>query len=157
MFVQTKDSQVLGRQSRGLAVGYPDELRLRPANAELLRSIANASGGRFEVKPESVFDSPDRTSPRAVPLWPYLATAAALLFVLDVALRRIDLSVVFPRVHDRECRPFLSPSADSAVAPSLFLACSSSTFLEARFRSGGRHAVARSLRRRPPTRISQFP
>ena len=36
MFVQTKDSQVLGRQSRGLAVGYPDELRLRPANAELL-------------------------------------------------------------------------------------------------------------------------
>ena len=28
MFSQTKDTQVLGRQTRGLAVGYPDELRL---------------------------------------------------------------------------------------------------------------------------------
>ena len=46
MFSQTKDTQVLGRQTRGLAVGYPDELRLRPTNTELLRSIATASGGR---------------------------------------------------------------------------------------------------------------
>jgi Ca-activated chloride channel homolog len=97
MFVQTKDSQVLGRQSRGLAVGYPDELRLRPANDELMHSIATVSGGRFDVKPESVFDAPDRASPRAVPLWPYLAAAAALLFVLDVALRRIDFSLVFQK------------------------------------------------------------
>jgi len=95
MFSQTKDSQLVGRQSRGLAVGYPDELRLRPTNTELLRSIASASGGRFDVKPESVFDAPERTAPRAVPLWPYLAAAAALLFVLDVALRRIDLAFVF--------------------------------------------------------------
>ena len=32
MFSQTKDSQLVGRQTRGLAVGYPDELRLRPTN-----------------------------------------------------------------------------------------------------------------------------
>jgi Ca-activated chloride channel homolog len=97
MFSQTRDSQLLGRQTRGLAVGYPDELRLRPANAELLKSIAGASGGRYDARPESVFDVPDRTAPRAVPLWPYLATAAVLLFVLDVALRRIDLTLLFPR------------------------------------------------------------
>ena len=97
MFSQTRDSQLLGRQTRGLAVGYPDELRLRPANAELLKSIAGASGGRFDAKPESVFDVPDRSAPRAVPLWPYLATAAALLFVLDVALRRVDLTLLVPR------------------------------------------------------------
>ena len=30
-------------------------------------------------------------------LWPYLAAAAVLLFVLDVALRRIDLALIFPR------------------------------------------------------------
>jgi hypothetical protein len=97
MFSQTRDNQLLGRQTRGLAVGYPDELRLRPANAELLKSIAGASGGRFDAKPESVFDVPDRSAPRAVPLWPYLATAAALLFVLDVALRRVDLTLLLPR------------------------------------------------------------
>ncbi len=94
MFSQTKDSQLVGRQTRGLAVGYPDELRLRPPNTELLRSIAGATGGQFDPKPEAVFDVPERTAPRAEPLWPYLATAAAFLFVLDVALRRIDLTLL---------------------------------------------------------------
>jgi hypothetical protein len=32
-----------------------------------------------------------------VPLWPYLVALAVLLFVLDVALRRIDLALVFER------------------------------------------------------------
>jgi uncharacterized membrane protein len=94
MFSQTKDTQVLGRQTRGLAVGYPDELRLRPTNDELLKSIAGASGGKHDVTPEAVFAEPERTASRAVALWPYLATAALLLFVLDVALRRIDLTLL---------------------------------------------------------------
>ena len=34
-----------------------------------------------------------RSVPRASPLWPYLVAAAALLFVLDVALRRLDLTL----------------------------------------------------------------
>jgi uncharacterized membrane protein len=97
MFSQTKETQVLGRQTRGLAVGYPDELRLRPVNTELLRSIAAASGGAFEPRPEWVFDRPQATASRAVPLWPYLAAIAVLLFVLDVALRRIDLALLFER------------------------------------------------------------
>jgi hypothetical protein len=94
MISQTKDSQLIGRQTRGLAVGYPDELRLRPTNTELLRSIAGATGGKFDAGPEAVFDPPERTAPRAEPLWPYLAAAAACLFVLDVALRRIDLTLL---------------------------------------------------------------
>jgi hypothetical protein len=96
MFSQTKDTQVLGRQTRGLAVGYPDELRLRPTNTELLKSIAGASGGKPDVAPEMVFETPERTATQAVALWPYLATAAALLFILDVALRRIDLTLLWP-------------------------------------------------------------
>jgi Ca-activated chloride channel family protein len=94
MFSQTRDSQPLGRQVRGLAVGYSDELRLRPTNDELLRSIAAAAGGKADVAPDSVFAVPEKAAPRAVPLWPYLATAAALLFVFDVALRRIDFSLI---------------------------------------------------------------
>ncbi len=93
-FAQSRSGQLIGQQSRGLAVGYPDELRLRPANTELLRSIAETTGGRSDVKAQDVFADPDRTVPRTTPLWPYLAGAAALLFVLDVALRRIDLALL---------------------------------------------------------------
>lgn len=99
LFTQSRDGQVIGQQSRGLAVGYPDELRLRPVNRDLLRSVAQASGGKFDPGPGSVFDPGPRTVPRATPLWPYLIAAAALLFVLDVALRRIDLALFIPRAR----------------------------------------------------------
>jgi hypothetical protein len=93
-FSQSKGGQAIGRQSRGLAVGYPDELRLRPANAELLRTIAETTSGRHDLKAENVFDPPSRTAPRTTPLWPYLVAVAGLIFVLDVALRRIDLTLL---------------------------------------------------------------
>jgi len=54
MFTQTLNGQVVGQQSRGLAVGYPDELRLRPTNRDLLRSIAKATGGQFDAGPVEV-------------------------------------------------------------------------------------------------------
>src|SRR5262249_2269144 len=45
---------VLHQQTRGLTVGYSDELRLRPTNTELLQQIATATGGRFSPKPSEV-------------------------------------------------------------------------------------------------------
>ena len=89
------------RQTRGLVVGYPDELRLRPANQELLRKVSTVTGGLYDPTPEDVFDSGDRTTMRAEPLWPYLLVAAAILFLIDVALRRIDLSFGFPSLGRR--------------------------------------------------------
>lgn len=97
MFSQTLNGQVLGQQSRGLAVGYPDELRLKPVNRDLLQSVAQVTGGRFDPAPEAVFAPPTRSVPRATPLWPYLVAAAAVLFVFDVALRRIDFTLLAPR------------------------------------------------------------
>jgi Mg-chelatase subunit ChlD len=94
---QKQGGQVLFQQSRGLAVGYSDELRLRPTNETLLKSIAEASGGKFGAGAADVFASTDRTARRPTPLWPWLVTAAAILLVLDVGLRRIDLSLVFGR------------------------------------------------------------
>lgn len=95
--VTQKQAGVLSRQSRGLMVGYPEELRLRPANEELLKSIALASGGRYDPQPSQVFDAGARTALRATPLWPYLVMAAAAIFLLDVALRRIDFTLLLPR------------------------------------------------------------
>ncbi|MBM3970417.1 MAG: VWA domain-containing protein [Planctomycetes bacterium] len=93
---------VLHQQTRGLTVGYSDELRLHPTNIELLQQIASATGGRFDPKPsEALLDAASASSvPRLAqqsrPLWPELVMLALILFIFDVALRRIDLSVWLP-------------------------------------------------------------
>lgn len=78
----------MSRQSRGLVVGYPEELRLRPANLALLNTLAEASGGLLNPAPDQTLLATNQTTPRPTPLWPCLVATAACLFVLDVALRR---------------------------------------------------------------------
>jgi hypothetical protein len=82
------------RQTRGLTVGYPDELRLRPTNQALLKQLSAATAGRYDPQPAAIFNPGNRTVLRAEPLWPYLLAAALAHFVLDVALRRIDFSLL---------------------------------------------------------------
>src|SRR5262245_3394689 len=94
---QKSGGQILYQQSRGISVGYSDELRLKPTNEELLKSIADASGGKSQITAADVFATTGRKARRPTPLWPWLVTAAALLLVLDVALRRIDLGLAFSR------------------------------------------------------------
>ncbi len=72
-------------------IGYADECRVRPADEDLLRRIAELTGGRYDPDPAAVFAPSQRTVPRTTSCWSYLLTAAVLLFVLDVALKRIDL------------------------------------------------------------------
>ena len=93
---------VLHQQTRGLTVGYSDELRLRPTNTELLQQIATATGGRFDPKAsEALLDvsATPRLAQQTRPLWPELLMLALTLFVFDVALRRIDLSVWLPSAN----------------------------------------------------------
>lgn len=95
---QKHQGRPLYQQSRGLMVGYADELRLKPTNTELLQQIARVSGGDYDPGPEAIFAASDRTVPRGTPLWPYLATAALVIFLIDVALRRLDLSLMLGRM-----------------------------------------------------------
>ncbi len=88
-----QNDKVLARQSRGLTVGYSEELRLKPTDEAGLEALATHSQGVFRPKPEDVFAPTTKTVQRPTPLWPYLITLAALLLVLDVALRRIDFSL----------------------------------------------------------------
>ncbi|HEY2412463.1 MAG TPA: VWA domain-containing protein [Pirellulaceae bacterium] len=94
---QKVGGQVLYQQSRGISVGYSDELRLKPTNETLLKSIAEVSGGNFKISSDEVFAPTQSTARRPTPLWPWLVSAAALLLVIDVALRRIDLSLTLGR------------------------------------------------------------
>jgi Mg-chelatase subunit ChlD len=102
---QKQQGQTLSQQTRGLVVGYDDEFRLRPTNEELLQAIARVSGGTYNPEPEAIFDDLGRTASRATPLWPYLVAAAALLFLVDVALRRIDFALLLERLGLRKNTP----------------------------------------------------
>jgi len=94
---QQAKGQPATQQSRGLVVNYDEELRIRPTNEILLQSIAQASGGIYRPTPEAVFAPDERTASQALPLWPYFLIAAALIFVADVALRRIDIDLLLGR------------------------------------------------------------
>ncbi|MEQ9411681.1 MAG: VWA domain-containing protein [Fuerstiella sp.] len=97
--IQKIEQQTVYQQSRGLVVGYPEELRIRDVNKELLMSVAAVTGGTFQPVPEAVFEAgPQERATSAVPLRPWLLSLAALLFVVDVAIRRLDLSGGFRRV-----------------------------------------------------------
>ncbi|MCH2209872.1 MAG: VWA domain-containing protein [Fuerstiella sp.] len=91
-----KHDQVVYRQSRGLTVGYSDELRIRPTNESLLKNIARHSGGTYNPSTEAAFVGDSRRVTRPTALWPWLLTTAMGLLVLDVALRRIDFSLHWP-------------------------------------------------------------
>ncbi len=96
MTQQTK-GQPATQQSRGLVVNYDDELRIRPTDEAWLKSVAQASGGTYSPDPEAIFAPDERSASRPVPLWPYLLMVAAILFLLDVALRRIDFDLLLGR------------------------------------------------------------
>jgi Ca-activated chloride channel homolog len=96
---QKLKGQVLFHQSRGLMVGYAEELRLRPTNEEHLQAIARSSGGTYNPEPEGVFAATERSTQRATPLWPYLVLVASCLFLVDVALRRIDFALLFHNLY----------------------------------------------------------
>jgi len=74
---------------RGLVVGYPDEYRTRPADRGLLRAIAEATGGTYDTSPDEVVAPSPTTVPRTTLLWPCFLASAAVIFVIDVATRRL--------------------------------------------------------------------
>jgi hypothetical protein len=98
---QSQSGRALYHQTRGLVVGYADELRLRPTNEELLTTVARVSGGVFSPQPEQIFAETDQVAARATPLWPYLVLMATVLLVFDVALRRIDFSIPWEKLTRR--------------------------------------------------------
>lgn len=93
---QSLAGETIYQQSRGVVVGYADELRIRKTNTALLTSIAAISGGEYQPQADTVFRPlPEESADSAAPIWPWLLSLALLLFVLDVAFRRLELSRFF--------------------------------------------------------------
>jgi Ca-activated chloride channel homolog len=77
--------------SRTLEYSYPAEYHFFPPNTEMLHAISKATGGRVQPKPEEIFATNGETTRVPLPLWPYLAATALVLYISEVVLRRLRL------------------------------------------------------------------
>ena len=89
-----KDGQIRGSQVVGASVNYSPEFNDPAPNLNLLRRLADLSGGRVldpRLPAENPFlhDRQKTFQPRD--LWPWLLKLAILLFPLDVGVRRIQI------------------------------------------------------------------
>jgi Mg-chelatase subunit ChlD len=86
-------ADVFADMTRGLTISYAPEYRHLGSNTNLLTELAQVTGGTFQPTPEEVLAlGEDESIAIRKTLWPGLLMAALILFVLDVALRRLDLA-----------------------------------------------------------------
>lgn len=83
--------------TRGISLSYRPEYRRLGTNEAFLKTIAEVTDGEFNAPASALFEvAPEERVTVRKALWPWLVTAALLLFVVDVALRRLDLSGRLP-------------------------------------------------------------
>lgn len=74
---------------RRLYYPFADEYRSLPPDVELLRALAEKTGGKLAPSTAEIFaDQGDRGSTRFA-LWPWLAALALALYLCDIAVRRV--------------------------------------------------------------------
>ena len=102
-----EDGKLRHSVTTGLVAPYSDEFKRLRTDRPALQNLANAGGGRL-IEPQALLDGDvdpwDRTAlAERIALeerWPWVLAAALLLFLVDVALRRvaIDWDKLFQRV-----------------------------------------------------------
>jgi Ca-activated chloride channel homolog len=79
--------------TRGFSVSYKAEYRHLGTNEDALREIAEVTGGKYQPNVSELFAvDPNESVPIRRRLWPWLLGIALCLFLMDVALRRLDLA-----------------------------------------------------------------
>ena len=85
--------EVINDYTRAVTVSYKPEYRHLAVNEAYLKEMASSTGGKFQPAVEDLFKvEPGESVPVRKRLWPWLLGSALLLFVVDVALRRLDLA-----------------------------------------------------------------
>lgn len=120
--LDVKDGQVRSSQFLGASVNYSPEFGAAEPNVNLLRRMADGSGGKM-LDPELpginpfLHDRQKTFQPRD--LWEWLLKVAIVMFVVDVGVRRIQLDRDELRkafLWLRKYLPFLGPAARPAGA-----------------------------------------
>lgn len=92
--MELRDGQVAGSQVIGTSVSYSPEFGAPEPNVNLLRRLADSSGGRM-LDPRNPADNPfghdRRKTFQPLDWWEWLLKLAVVLFTLDVAVRRIQI------------------------------------------------------------------
>jgi Mg-chelatase subunit ChlD len=114
---QGPDGQAQASRPAGFVVPYSPEYRTLRSNPELPSQLARATGGRQLADPLQTFDHslPAGGSPREI--WPMLVSLAAVLFLLDVAIRRLRLAVLDIRRASARVGARLLGRAQAVAAP----------------------------------------
>ncbi len=98
---------------------YSPEYRTPAVGSSLLPELARLGGGAVLSDPAEVFERPDEARRVPQPLWPPLLLLALVLLLMDVALRRLDLSRragVVTTVQSIAARPAPRPPAAEVAA-----------------------------------------
>lgn len=82
---------VVAESFGALSLPYPREYLALPPDHELLRQIANHSGGHLLAENDTSWNAAQPGVPFLRPLWPKLLVLATVLLLLDVLLRRLRL------------------------------------------------------------------
>jgi Mg-chelatase subunit ChlD len=83
--------ELVGQAVEEAVQPYSPEYRSRGAGPGLIEELARVGGGGVITDPAAVFARPPIARRVPHPLWPWLMGLAALLLVIDVASRRLDL------------------------------------------------------------------
>jgi hypothetical protein len=79
--------------SSGAVSAYEEEFAFREPDPTLGSDIVELTAGRLNPEPAAVFDAAPVRGRAEVSIWPWLVVGALALFLVDVALRRLVLSV----------------------------------------------------------------
>lgn len=103
----TQNDQPIGGQTLGLAVPYSPEYAVLEPNRGLLAQLAERTGGSELLDPMAAFLHNLPLADQVREIWQWLLLATALLFPIDIALRR----VLFGRVSPQQVTAQVNDSA----------------------------------------------
>jgi uncharacterized membrane protein len=103
--VESQGTVVASGTAAGVA-GYPSEFAFRQPDPTLIADVTELTSGRVDPEPGAVFDAAPVSGKASASLWPWLAAAALVFFLVDVGLRRLLL-----------VRAATSPARDVASPP----------------------------------------
>jgi hypothetical protein len=90
---QDGQSETVNDYTRAITVSYKPEYRHLSVNEPFLKELAANAGGKFQPAMDEVLNVAEGENVLVRKrLWPWLLGAALILFVLDVALRRLELA-----------------------------------------------------------------